>query len=662
MRQWHISTCVLLVLSAMGLPFPAFAQMSGWMAAQAPGDPSTYLLSDRSKLTVADLAVGTTVKLGTDVNLRFGPAYWNGPRTILKRGTYVSIAEIKKLSTKTGEIQVWLRVDTIESVGPPAGGAGTPTAHNSNLQGIPDAAISVPSAAESADYAAACKAGLDLQVAAQQAAGVAPEDRDLYTDPDGLIVHRKEDGSCDGGDTAQREGWYWLGVWLRAHTPRMKPWPIKRKLNFEQVMRLLEPHGDGVFYRHPKLAPWNNPTDKEWGTSRDQLTPIIAALGVWNATDTLHRLWSALPYDIVGKHAFNGDWRNFLGQDGWNCTEIQSMDCSAVGDCSPREDTRSCDLQTDNRDCSLQVDNRDCSAGEDTRDCSTGLGINDPICEAAKAAQNVIYAGQKAACETSKSTQNAAYGAQKLACEAQKTGQNELYAAQKLSCETGKAGQNALYAGEKVVCEAGKSGGKGLCEATKAIEFQLCRLSNVYSGDLMGPESVAMYRRGIGEDPMIPNLDDLLTLVGHSELGDAESLVNTGIRISASSNPDDTGDDLNHIVAALISERRFPSGASKTSTVAYAAGRKLSYGSYLGEYYKHFGNDLTDITSRIQAGIAAGWKPDASAIYGAIKWYHRPATGANPALAKLYEPIIAWYFYGPGLVIPAVPVAARPAH
>lgn len=59
---------------------------------------------------------------------------------------------------------------------------------------------------------------------------------------------------------------------------------------------------------------------------------------------------------------------------------------------------------------------------------------------------------------------------------------------------------------------------------------------------------------------------------------------------------------------------------------------------------------MTDITARIKAGIAAGWKPDASSVYGAIKWYHRPAAGANPLLAKLYDPIIAYYFYGPGLI------------
>lgn len=645
----------VFLLFLIASPVAARAEVSGWIAAQAPGETSTRLVGTRGMLPASDLSIGVTAELSTDVNLRVGPADWRKPLAILKKGTPVSIADVKVLTTKAGERQLWLRVVGQSDAGAPTNPAAPGGDHGQtpvvspaggNHGQTPAAPPIVVSPTESESYAAACKAGLDRQVAAQQAAGVLPQDRDIYTDPDGLIVHRKDDGFCDGGDTAQREGWYWLGVWLRSHTPGMKPWPVARKLTFQQVLKLLEPHGDGVFYRHPKLAPWNNPTGKEWGTSRDQLTPLIAAMGVWHESDTLRRLWDTMPYDVIGKHAFNGNWRNFLGQDGWNCSDIKKMDCSAVGDCSLQEDKRSCDLQSDDRDCSLQTDNRDCSAGEDTRDC----GDLDLGCKAAKAFQNGLYATQKATCEASKTTQNGLYATQKAACETSKSTQNGLYATQKLTCETGKTGQNAMYAGEKTVCEAGKSGGKALCEVTKAAAYQLCRLGNLYSGDLMGPETVAMYRRGIGENPMIPSLDDFLTIVGHSELGDAESLANTIIRVSKSSDPDDTGDDLNHIVAALVAARSYPSVTSQISAVTYASQRQISYGSYLGEYYKHYGSDMTDITARIKAGIAAGWKPDASSVYGAIKWYHRPASGANPLLAKLYEPIIAYYFYGPGLI------------
>jgi len=132
----------------------------------------------------------------------------------------------------------------------------------------------------------------------------------LY-DKDGLIVHK----NMDGGDTAQREGWYWLGVNIREKVTS-NPWPVARTLTFPEVLRLLEPNGDGVFYRHPKLSPWNNPYSKEYGFSRDQMVPLVAAMGVWGYTEPLRRLWNALPQDIVGgmKHTFNGEWVKILGQ------------------------------------------------------------------------------------------------------------------------------------------------------------------------------------------------------------------------------------------------------------------------------------------------------------------------------------------------------------
>ncbi len=132
----------------------------------------------------------------------------------------------------------------------------------------------------------------------------------IYYDADGLIVHK----GMDGGDTAQREGWYWFGVWIRKNV-LSDPWTVPRQLSFQQVIGMLEPARDGVFYRHPKLKPWNNPYDKEFGFSRDQMIPLVAAMGVWGQTDSLRRLWNALPQDRVGgtKHTFNGEWQTVLG-------------------------------------------------------------------------------------------------------------------------------------------------------------------------------------------------------------------------------------------------------------------------------------------------------------------------------------------------------------
>ena len=75
--------------------------------------------------------------------------------------------------------------------------------------------------------------------------------RDIQCDVNGLIVHRTPDGHADGGDTAQREGWYWLGVWIRQKLNQ--PLPNERYVTFQKVITLLEPGKDGVFYRHPTL-------------------------------------------------------------------------------------------------------------------------------------------------------------------------------------------------------------------------------------------------------------------------------------------------------------------------------------------------------------------------------------------------------------------------
>jgi hypothetical protein len=133
----------------------------------------------------------------------------------------------------------------------------------------------------------------------------------IFYDQYGLIVHK----GLDGGDTSQREGWYWFGVWIREHSLK-NPWTVPRKLGIVDVIKLLEPTLNGVFYRHPKLPPWNNPYDKTYGFSRDQMIPLVSAMGFSGLIEPLGRLWNALPQDVVGgtKHTFNGEWQTVLGQ------------------------------------------------------------------------------------------------------------------------------------------------------------------------------------------------------------------------------------------------------------------------------------------------------------------------------------------------------------
>ena len=446
----------------------------------------------------------------------------------------------------------------------------------------------------------------------------------LLCDADGLLVHAPNPDNPnpderhlygDGGDTAQREGWYWLGVWLRQNTPGLPAFTPRRKLTFDQVLALLEPNRDGVFYRHPKLAPWNNPFDKKFGFSRDQMEPLVAAMGVWGKTEALRRLWDALPEDVLGKHSFNGRYKNALGQDGWDCAAIKRRGCDATRDCS---------LKTDTRDCSLKVDTRNCSLQEDTRSCSTCIVSNpfggcflygnDPFCEAAKAAQNLIYKGIKDKCEVEKGAQNA------------------LYAGEKTACEAAKATQNAIYAAEKGACETVKATEKATCEANKTADLNLCRLSNYHDGDFIGPMTENLFSRAMNQS------------LAHS-LGEPQLLASTLLRIAQARDRDDVGDDLNLIVKLLMAKLRSPSRDSEAATAAYASHRPFSYGSYLRTYRARF-DDATDMVKRIQEGIRNGWRADKPAVNGAVHWYHRVENGGNSLLAELYDPIIDRFIYG----------------
>jgi hypothetical protein len=304
----------------------------------------------------------------------------------------------------------------------------------------------------------------------------AQTDPPIMYDDDGLIVHR----GMDGGDTAQREGWYWFGVWIRQRVLN-EPWTIPRKISFPQVIHLLEPKQDGIFYRHPKLKPWNNPFDKTYGFSRDQMIPLIAAMGVWGLVEPLRRLWNALPQDVLGgtKHTFNGGWKTVFGQKA------------------------------------------------------------------------------------------------------------------------------------------------------------------VFSGDIVGPAIINLFRRAWNEDPT-PASDH------NGPGGEKELAANVDIRIASTLNDrDNTGDDLNLIVMLLMAVLRFQTQISAGAANLYAKNRPVSYGSFLGSYRKEYGVDLravpSEVKHRLDQGISSGWPTDASRVYGAVRWYHRVETGANPQLAEIYRPIIRKY-------------------
>lgn len=105
----------------------------------------------------------------------------------------------------------------------------------------------------------------------------------IFYDRNGLIIQQ----NCDGGDSAQREGWYWLGIWVRSYYKIGTPWPT-RSLTFQQVMNKLEIGQTGTFRRNPDK--WNDPED----FTRDQTLPIVAAMGVNNDSARLQRFYHEL--------------------------------------------------------------------------------------------------------------------------------------------------------------------------------------------------------------------------------------------------------------------------------------------------------------------------------------------------------------------------------
>jgi hypothetical protein len=173
----------------------------------------------------------------------------------------------------------------------------------------------------------------------------------------------------------------------------------------------------------------------------------------------------------------------------------------------------------------------------------------------------------------------------------------------------------------------------------------------VYTGDVVLPSVINLFRRAWNEDPSMAG--------DHNGPGGEWDLEgNAGLRAPpALQDRDDTGNDLDLIVMLLMSILRFPFSGSTTPPIqstdnqvkTYSKNRLVSYGSYRDAYLQAFGDDILtipftpEVKSRLDNNIA-NWTTDASRVMGAVRWYHRQSSGANPKLADLYEPIIRAYF------------------
>lgn len=352
----------------------------------------------------------------------------------------------------------------------------------------------------------------------------------------GLIMH----DDLDFGDTAQREGMYWLGVWIRQNELK-RPWVDnpKRELSFEDVIQKLEPRRDGVFLRAPGKDPFGRPSDgnENHGTTRDQLVPLIAALTVWGKHDALQRLWNALPEDILGKHDFQGHWL-----DATTGEKIFAVDpCVGLGN------------------------------------------LAAALCDMKKKAGILHFTGDP--------LPPTAYN---------------LFA---------RAGVT-LKAVFPVTVTAVSAAGFDAGEANLKLGIDVLR--NQATGDIA----------------CVQAKPDKLDCVDQ---------------------------DMNSIVMLWMSRHRRSTAISESAIDSYRS-RAHSYGSYFREYCEVHGplvlakecppgqtgcckdkNCLNEqLTERMRAGIASGWLPDGPGFgpYGAVRWYNRWSTKANPRLAVLWQDII----------------------
>ncbi len=524
--------------------------------------------------------------------------------------------------------------------------------------------------------------------APQPPATPAPRETIMHFDDDGLIISVKDTPDChayffappdwkipakcqDGGDTAQREGLYWFGVCLRQQTPGMAPWTQPRgklNLNFDQVLRLLEPNSKGIFYRHPKIAPYNQPFAETggFGFSRDQLIPIVAAMGQCGGPtgkydQRIHDLWKALPEDLVSKHTYTGHWEDPFGLSklvrngavGRSCQQIHNISCNATCPAPPSINCAALRPPVDTCPPAIPVVLA-CQAAQPPHCALIGLlpgAPEPPDCQAFDQAERV--------CQRNAAQLDGPAAAAHNACEA---AERQVASAGAQACSSVQQQSQALFTGS---CQVAVKVGSEQCQQFKGHTFSDCQrgiaaLGSYYTGDFIYPQTVNVFRRALRQNVLVPTLADFIPdpIFQGGPFGEDGLKADVLIRAAAGyQNRDDTGDDLDLIVELLFSIARSPTPMSHDAVVAYQALRPQSYGSFMDTYLRRCGTNMYDPLEagpKIDSGIQyAGWVADRPVGDGAIRWYNRADRGANEALATLYAPLIDHYLHDARPIAPA---------
>jgi hypothetical protein len=246
-------------------------------------------------------------------------------------------------------------------------------------------------------------------------------------------------------------------------------------------------------------------------------------------------------------------------------------------------------------------------------------------------------------------------------------------------CEAAKAAQNALYVAQKLACEGIKAAEEAACEVQKGIDIAVAIAKKEtwvlhFTGDPLPPTAYTLLvRSGVAPISIYPVTLFATSLPG-LEIGEwnlklgVDAMRHQAIgklSCGSQSEPDPldcVDQDMNTTVMLWMSRHTVPTPISGWAIESYKS-RAHSYGSYFNAYCARYGPLTTypkqcptwepdccpdkgclngRLTQRMKAGIASGWKPDRDNLgpYGAIRWYNRWTTGANPMLATSWQPIM----------------------